>query len=721
MKKRLFIILLALSLLPDVSVFAQSEPDMSGDVIVVNANQAQDVLDGKYGNINGKTIHFTESISEVLELARPTAFEGSETKYYNYVNSKREDVPTPWSENISTIINAHSRYVRNLENVTFTAAEGVEIYGFKHIAGHQHSNGFDYVRNVSTGNGVTYYQDSGLKNIKFSGLTFQKGFQSTYYPMNNTDNEVKDLTFENCTFLGNKDNMKDTSFTGVKMLSEQEFYKNVIVQNCTFNDYFQAVNIAGVDDATIKNNTVDNTTHNAFALQSSQNHAKGNILIQENYISNVSDRVIRFNGIADNANITIQNNIMLNCGDDAKEMIKGQTIGNDTTISLENNYWDGETGETAVKGVFQAPTVTGINGGTFTKEVLLEYCADSFVPVKNEDGTYGAEPTHQATFAIEPAGAVIRVMDENNQEITAQADGSYILKAGTYTYEITMPEYDTITDTFTITDSDVEITETLVKTTYFTVNFMIDGTIIDTKTVKKGSDIDLPVIPEKTGYDQTAPKWSHDGKNIQSDLDIVAEYTPNQYTVTYVVDDKIIDTQHIAYGQDAKQPDIPSKYGYDRIAPTWDHNGKNITADQIIHAVYTINEYTVIYKADGKVISTQVIQHGNDAAAPEIPVKTGFDETAPVWDNDGKQIVSDMTISAVYTKNKETIDKEESKPNEGNEGNDPTDDKNTQKPSISSPSKSPVTGMEDYTPAWFTFMLSSIVLCVLFKRNAMKQ
>lgn len=656
MSKRFFIILLALFLLPDISVFAQTIPDMSGDVISVNAQQAQDVLDGKYGDINGKTIYFTEDITETLELARPTSYEGSQTKYYNRVNSGMETDPTPWSENISTIINVHSRYVRNLENVTFTAAEGVEIYGMKHIAGHQHTTGFDYVRHVSTGNGVTYYQDSGLKNIKFSGLTFQKGFQSTYYPLKNTDNEVKNLTFENCTFLGNKDNMKDTSFAGVKMFTELEYYNDITVQNCTFNDYFQAVYIGGINGVTLKNNTIDNTTHNAFALQSNQNHAKGNILIKENYISNVSDRVIRFNGIADNANITIQNNIMLNCGDDQKEMIKGQTIGTDTTISLENNYWDGETSETAVKGAFQAPTATGITGGTFKKEILLEYCADSFVPQQNEDGTYGAVPTYETTFTIEPVGAVIRVMDENNQEVTAQADGTYMLKAGTYTYEITMPDYDTITDTFTITDHDVEITETLVKPTYFTVNLIVDGTIIDTKTVKKGFHVDLPAIPEKTGYDQTAPKWSHDGKNI--------------------------------------------------------------TADQNIHAVYTINKYTVIYKADGKVISTQIIQHGKDASAPAIPEKIGFDETAPVWDNDGKQIVSDMTISAEYTKNKDSVDQEENKPNVGN---DQTDHKDTQKPTVSNQSKSPVTGVEDHKIVWIALMLSSVLFYVLFKRKTMRQ
>ena len=95
-------------------------PGMSGDVINVTAANAQYVLDGAYGNIDGKTINFTENVTNALELARPTKYQGSGTTYYNYVNSALETTATSWSEDISSIMNSHSHYYRTLSNVTFT-------------------------------------------------------------------------------------------------------------------------------------------------------------------------------------------------------------------------------------------------------------------------------------------------------------------------------------------------------------------------------------------------------------------------------------------------------------------------------------------------------------------------------------------------------------------------------------------------------------------------
>ncbi len=61
--------------------------------------------------------------------------------------------------------------------------------------------------------------------------------------------------------------------------------------------------------------------------------------------------------------------------------------------------------------------------------------------------------------------------------------------------------------------------------------------------------------------------------------------------------------------------------------------------------------YTVTYVVDDEVVHTEVVEQGKDATAPEIPAKEGYDKTAPKWDNDGKSISSDITITAVYTKN----------------------------------------------------------------------
>ena len=120
------------------------------------------------------------------------------------------------------------------------------------------------------------------------------------------------------------------------------------------------------------------------------------------------------------------------------------------------------------------------------------------------------------------------------------------------------------------------------------------------------------------------------------------------YDVTYKADGNVVKAVEVEHGKDAPAPEIPAKVGY---SAAWDKDGKNITADTTINAVYAINTYTVTYKADGKVVKTLTVEHGKDAAAPEIPAKVGYDETAPKWDADGKNITADMTINAIYTKN----------------------------------------------------------------------
>ena len=57
--------------------------------------------------------------------------------------------------------------------------------------------------------------------------------------------------------------------------------------------------------------------------------------------------------------------------------------------------------------------------------------------------------------------------------------------------------------------------------------------------------------------------------------------------VTYKADDQVVDTVEVEYGKDAIAPTIPEKEGYTQTAPTWDKDGKNITTDIEIHAVYT--------------------------------------------------------------------------------------------------------------------------------------
>ena len=71
-----------------------------------------------------------------------------------------------------------------------------------------------------------------------------------------------------------------------------------------------------------------------------------------------------------------------------------------------------------------------------------------------------------------------------------------------------------------------------------------------------------------------------------------------------------------------------------------------VTQDLRLYGKWTPITYTVTYVADGKIVGTVTVNHGEDATAPELPEKEGY---TAAWDLDGKNITADTTISAVYT------------------------------------------------------------------------
>lgn len=74
-------------------------------------------------------------------------------------------------------------------------------------------------------------------------------------------------------------------------------------------------------------------------------------------------------------------------------------------------------------------------------------------------------------------------------------------------------------------------------------------------------------------------------ENHEASADVKVTIAPGRLlTVTYKADDKTVDTVEVEYGKNATAPQIPAKSGY---SAAWDHNGKNITADTVITAVYT--------------------------------------------------------------------------------------------------------------------------------------
>ena len=371
----------------DYSALPAGPTDMTAAVIEVGKTNAQYVLDGAYGDITGKTIKFTEDISEELILGRPTKYVGSNTKYYSDGAFRTE---INYAEAKAVTVNGH--YKRTVSDVTFTAADNVTVAGFTANSGQVAStNGkqaYDYVRDSgsyvnATNNG--YYCIANFENIKFEGLTitgrvdFDGYEQSCRYTVNG-------ISFVNCTFPGNAS--KTDRAIRIAGSTDSLALTNLTVTGCTFRNCKEGVLAYSVNGAEIKNNTFENIAEKAIELGSKVNALSGSVTIKENYIKDTNDRAIRLGTFNTGASLVVENNVMINAKDSDGEMFKAE--GKPDTISLENNYWGGVNAATAVNtnGGVTVPTKTGIAGGTFKGEVTADMLAEGVVTVNNGDGTF---------------------------------------------------------------------------------------------------------------------------------------------------------------------------------------------------------------------------------------------------------------------------------------------------------------------------------------------
>jgi len=276
-----------------------------------------------------------------------------------------------------------------------------------------------------------------------------------------------------------------------------------------------------------------------------------------------------------------------------------------------------------------------VRGETAQSTIALpENCADAriswFVGEEAFEGVYAADTTYTAkvTLTVAVNYAFAEVVTSEGWTCTLNGDGTLTLIRDFYVPLIT-----------------------------YTVTFMADGEVVASRTVNEGDALtDIPDVPEKVGHNQQAAVWDViDFSNIMSDMTVNAVYTRNVYTVTFMADGEVVATKTVTHGDTLTDiPDVPEKVGYDQQAPVWDvANFNNVMSDMTVNAVYTRNVYTVTFMADGEVVATKTVNHGEALTdIPAIPDKTGHDQTAPAWDvADFSNITDDMTVNAKYTRN----------------------------------------------------------------------
>ena len=191
----------------------------------------------------------------------------------------------------------------------------------------------------------------------------------------------------------------------------------------------------------------------------------------------------------------------------------------------------------------------------------------------------------------------------------------------------------------------------------YTVTFQADGATVKTMTVEDGyvlQDADYPAVPAKTGY---TGEWEKYTAAIHSDVTVQAKYTAvvAKYTVTFKADNTVVKTMTVKDGYTLKAsdyPTVPAKSGY---TGEWVKYTAAIHSDITINAVYepstVIKQYTVVFRADAKVLKTMKVEVGytlQDSDYPEIPAKEGY---TGHWDKSTTRIIKNTIINVIYSDN----------------------------------------------------------------------
>ena len=348
-------------------------PDMSSTVVEVNAENAQYTLDGAYGNINGKTIKFTESISNVLVLGRPTKYAGSNTKYYVGGFDKTVQGYKEFATAAELVAYKSSEawtpgcyYSRAISNVTFTAGANVTLAGFTlegsngHIYGTEAKPVYDYVRDsgtecVDANNG--YYGNLNLENITFDGLTVNSTSGFTFYFMTTSvtgaQNKVDGLTFKNCKITSSDKGITDFMNNG----GTADIFSNISFDNCeltvsgsnqanTYGVYMQGVSNVTVNKCKLAGMTraIQNV---AGGTEGDVQQPSGTFTVTNNEFNNITAYIIRGESTAALTDLTVTGNTSKDSGASSKlKFGEAQSYEGSGKTAIYNNSWDGNVSHT---------------------------------------------------------------------------------------------------------------------------------------------------------------------------------------------------------------------------------------------------------------------------------------------------------------------------------------------------------------------------------------
>ena len=280
-----------------------------------------------------------------------------------------------------------------------------------------------------------------------------------------------------------------------------------------------------------------------------------------------------------------------------------------------------------------------VDGALYGEEESYDF--GEMVEIREEptkDGYTFSHWSQKEAFTMPANDVVIKGnFSINSYKVTYKVDGVQYGDTETHEYgsAVTLraePETEGYTfsgwnreNNFTMPAEDVVI-EGNFKINSYTVTYKVDGEISgEAETYKYGAVVTLREEPAKEGY--TFSHWSRESGFTMPAENIVVEghFKINSYTVTYKVDDQLygkVDTYK--FGEDVTLRDAPTKEGYTFSGWSETSGFKMPAKDVEIKGNFSINDYTVTYKVDGKVIDEKKHQYNEEVTVRADETKEGY-------------------------------------------------------------------------------------------------
>lgn len=95
----------------------------------------------------------------------------------------------------------------------------------------------------------------------------------------------------------------------------------------------------------------------------------------------------------------------------------------------------------------------------------------------------------------------------------------------------------------------------------YTITYMVDGNVYYSETIERDAEIPAIDAPIKEGY--TFNGWENIPSTMpDEDITVYAIYTPNNYTVTFKANDEVVSSESLAYGTTIVAPNAPEVEDY---------------------------------------------------------------------------------------------------------------------------------------------------------------